>query len=462
MIQRTRYFELAYTDELKHTFSTLQTSAINIPVPSDLNEKTKSKALPPAFSQYGISSSFLSNYWSKMFLIIIGFGSFFAFVGLRKGMKRFDNKMMFASSKVMKFLSMVAFNFALVHLYGSLDDIMFFTILDWRATLFNSAVSIFSFALSLIFTFVSIGLLAYCVRFLAKYQEAKKNDTTINYAKESLESFKNNNKKMKILYQDFKDIHWSLQSFLCFFIIRSIVSGIIYATLFDYPIAQIILLLLLSVAMLIGLVVKKPFQDRLQFGFQIFLEVVIFIVYIIDFILAIMDAKESHDFDAREILCTLIIVINYILILGSFVFLITQIIKSLSTVFKSLKSDFEFSHLDLDIKTRQTSPLESMNNSISKSQMASPELRPKPKEGLTLTLHDMSSREGLANASYTHRKMSSFNIESPPRGKNVFSFSEEKMVLENIEKEQEPQTDFHARLKNRIAQFKQYQEQPPL
>lgn len=58
IIQRTRFFKINYSDELRNTFKTLQTTAIKIPAPSSIDEKIRSKNLPGVFAQYNISPSF--------------------------------------------------------------------------------------------------------------------------------------------------------------------------------------------------------------------------------------------------------------------------------------------------------------------------------------------------------------------------------------------------------------------
>ena len=348
LVQRTRFSNIQYSPELQTVFKSLQTNIVEIPPSSYINKNMNSKQLPIVFSKYEISSSFLVNYWGIFWFLVIGLMSFTIITIIMIIRKKEEE------DKKLKFLSFAAFNFFLVVLFGSLDDIMFFGILDMRSSSHNSALSNFSFTLALIFTISAVTLLALYFKFLRRYQ-AKLNGMKIApITIPNASDLKKDNEYLKLFYQDFDDSSLTKLAFFIFFVIRSMITGVIYATLFEHPLAQSILLMLMSMTMMIALHIKRPFKEKNNHYFQLFLESVLLLVYFFDFILAIMDQAGSGDYRARERICMGIIVLAVILIVVNVIALLVKIFQALSSYFTILK--FEQIYKSVKIHSEPTSP----------------------------------------------------------------------------------------------------------
>jgi len=170
------------------------------------------------------------------------------------------------------------------------------------------------------------------------------------------------------------------------------------------------------------------------------------LVYVMDFILAIMDENGSTDFDTRERICTGIITLNHILIIGSFFFFVYHIIQSVSSIYNALKPDK---------KTRQVVPLSTSRNLDNTS--SSPELQPrmKDKDISSVNIQDMTSRDNLLNGSNMGvSETSSPNLNPKTHSKNSFPFSKESIAKESPEQV----VGSNEHIKNRIIRLRQMEE----
>jgi hypothetical protein len=86
----------------------------------------------------------------------------------------------------------------------------------------------------------------------------------------------------------------------------------ILGTLFDHPLVECILILLMNIAMLAYLFIKRPFKEKIAQIQQVVLELFTLVVNISVFILAVFDARHSEAFDQRKTIGKLLIIINMI------------------------------------------------------------------------------------------------------------------------------------------------------
>ena len=95
------------------------------------------------------------------------------------------------------------------------------------------------------------------------------------------------------MFGAFKDNAFSSQGYLFFFVLRSICTNLALAFLPERPLTQSIIMMLLTLAMVVYLGVKRPFKIIVNQVQQITFEMMILTVNIVLVILSIMDATAS-------------------------------------------------------------------------------------------------------------------------------------------------------------------------
>jgi len=331
IIQNTRYLNLSYSEELLAMFKTFDTNLIDPPSFKTFETHTHSKTLPFVFTLYDLPPNFILNYWQSLMMIIVASTVFVVVLLIEWILKKFSKPT--CCDSILRFLRLSMLNFLLINLYQSLDDILFFSIIDFRSTFLNSFLSNLSLILSIKFTLLGVLLFYFYFRFIWKYQSLKGQGKNQN----SLEAWLKQKEYLKPLFQDFKDNDWSLQIFFSLFIVRNMFAAFIFTTLFEYPLVQTLFLFVSTFILIAGLVIKKPLKELYQLLFQIFCEVLILAVNLIDLILAVLGNSKSEDAIHRERLSKGIIVINSILIFGGFGFMILEIIKTIHEIYKKWK-----------------------------------------------------------------------------------------------------------------------------
>ena len=336
VFRNTRYLNISYNLELKSVFKNIDNDMMSPSAPN-INDKFDSKELPQVFAQYELSPSFLLNYWEKIIPILIGLLCFMMLKLIH--MKAAKYKERYYIQKIIKYLKLSAFNFLLTNIYQSLDDVAFFTILDLRATKMNSPLSNLSMVLAVLCVIIGLVFLIWYFRIIYKFQSLKKQAEYSEEKKKYFEGWVDKNEHLGIMYQDYKDTDWTFQIFFGLFVIRNVLSGLIFALLFEHPLLQTILLLILTISMITGLIVKKPLKELSQLFFQFFCEALVLTVNIIEFVLAILDLNGSENLRSRERLCNGIIVLNNILMFGSLAFQIVEIMKMIYSLYQTWKNE---------------------------------------------------------------------------------------------------------------------------
>lgn len=113
---------------------------------------------------------------------------------------------------------------------------------------------------------------------------------------------------------------WLLSFFVIFITLRDVIFSLLLATMFEYPLAQTIIITIMSCLMIVYLLFKKPFKSKFDAGQQLFFEIIGLMVNVGVFLNAILDAGEYKALEFRNNLGKLIIVSNMIFnfVTGSF------------------------------------------------------------------------------------------------------------------------------------------------
>ena len=309
IVQYTRYLDLIVSDDLKEIYSDWNTEILSIGFPNSLSHLLNFKELPLVYARYDMDSAFLANFWSV--LLTFG-GGLFVFI---------VSKVVFLKSKEGKFQDWLrrimagSVNFMIAQIYGCVDDILFYFVLDARTNRLNSHFSRTSLLFGIAFGLCGGWLLGFNFWIVKKYQEVKKKDST------QVENFNEKNKLWELFYSDFSDNNFWSHSFLGFLVARNTLASLTIAIFFEYPVLQTITLLLMDIFIIVFMFVKKPFtrlQDKISQGY---FEIIALVVHIATLILSVQEEGSPEN------LSKTIIYSNTAMMAGTLGFMLLEIVK---------------------------------------------------------------------------------------------------------------------------------------
>ena len=220
-------------------------------------------------------------------------------------------------------LSKAGLNFLVVTIYGSLGDVVFFSVLEMKSVLFGSPCSSFSFVLSVLFLISVLCLLSLHCKFLLQYRRLK--PKLHADLLEAFEIFIKKHESMKALYDDFSDATLFKHGFMLVLVTRDIIVGLVITTMSSFPLAEAIIICSCSVLMCSYLLLNNPFRHRSNQILQIFAELSVLVAFICTLSLAISDVNKRVMPNNRERLGMAIICINVILNSGCSILLLFKI-----------------------------------------------------------------------------------------------------------------------------------------
>jgi len=325
ILRNVKYLNISVSPDLRQTFLSWKVTSSFLSAPKSWSSQSDSESLPTVFSRYDLESIFLINYWKILILALIGLTIFviFKLLEMHNPKGRWG---LFTRS-----INVAASNFALNQFYSNLDDVILYLTLDLRSTKFDSPLEVFSIVLGALLLFGGVIIVGVHMWLLWKYQGLKGKNMT------QLEGFTLKYENISLLFKDFKDLALFTQSYLLINLIRGLVSSIIVALLFEYPLLQIILLLTLNILMIIFLLAKRSFKDSLNIFGQFFCEFVLLIANVCMFVMCIFGAVGSKPLDAIEKLSKCVIILNIILLIGCVIFLVLSIGKIFYGVYQEKK-----------------------------------------------------------------------------------------------------------------------------
>ena len=226
----------------------------------------------------------------------------------------------FFDSLVQKILA-GSINFIVVQAYGCLDNILFYFVLDVKTNPFNTGFSRTSFAFGIIFVICGGFLMVHSIMIVKKYHRLKHEGNMKNDMKD-LEVHKKKNKYMEVFYGDFNDADVWSQCFLAFLVLRNNISSLVLTLLYDYPLMQTLFLIILDGAIIIFMLIEKPFTTIRGIFFQYYFETIVLIVHICCLILSWNDGPSES---LKKGVCGTIIYMNTALVTGALCFMSIEI-----------------------------------------------------------------------------------------------------------------------------------------
>lgn len=314
VFSQIKYFNIAYSGQLQVALQTWVSSFVSLSLTPDISdstiEKIPERRVPEIFEKYDVSSSFLINFWESLGIIIFVTIAWVAFKGL---------ELLFVSQKKLKFASfsqnarIMAQNFLISTLYGCYGDIVLFSLIEYRSFEFGWNLSLLSLIISIILLLVMFAFFWYQINLLLNYQKLKKRDeSSSNDSPKQLDRFTKVNEGSQVLWKDFKDDSLTPQLYLFILSGRDIIISLLLATMFDYPVAQTFIALILSLLTIAYLLMKKPLESTFDLIQLVFFEIIGAAVGICILINAVFGSDKSNAVDSRKSIGKTIIAFNLI------------------------------------------------------------------------------------------------------------------------------------------------------
>ena len=305
-------------------------------VPDSFRTSIKERKVPPAFEKYGLSSSFILNFWKKMMLILMISMIVALALSIEFAMTKWEFLKKIPSAVIREF----AQNYLLTQLYSSAGDAVLYSTLQYRAFKFWSKSELLDFIVSVIFLLAVFIVPVWHYFIILKYRKIK-NSTENIMNKEVLKSFQESNKGIKLFFENFQDKSKPQQLFLIFLAVRDMLFSLVITMLFAYPLLQITILLVLNIAMIVFLIVKRPFKIIFNLIQQLYYELLVFFALVILLILVGLDMNHSTDDHARDILGKILIMESLLFTYGTLILTIFSVLRIALDFLKGLKKNKE-------------------------------------------------------------------------------------------------------------------------
>ena len=335
MLPYIRYMKINYPTKLQlmldHSRSDDLSFQFGFGMPSSLANKFPQHPLPYVFAKYHLQSNFLVSYWTTMSSLLIVFCLSFTISMMVYFLKNYRKYRVFLQqiSKVLRW------NFILMIFFSSLDGIVLSTSLNLRTSINKSSSNIISLLFCVIVNiamFAAFVLVVYVARDARKLKHTThpENSKAVVHAKKKWERY-------KIVLKDLKTDKLLQHCFFFFYMFRIYVFYLIISYLYEYPLIQTILIMLLHLFIMSYLVIMRPFTSRLAVVQCLSDEITMLIVNISLLVLAISDKQGIHTGTVRSLSSNLIIYANFWLNISAILFLACILVVGLRKGYRAAK-----------------------------------------------------------------------------------------------------------------------------
>jgi len=307
-----------------------------IPEPSYLRENINQYEVPYQYAKYGISSSFTLNYWDTLSVLALIFAITIVLNIVAKLLDR--KRTMTIKNIILTLRQVVRWNLLLLVFCSSYDQITLFTYLEVRHLELTQPINIVDFILSILSVIMAIFVLVTCIYLVRTYQKLKKQIVPAGRSGlESMRQFILKWESYKVLYSGYKDYSFITQSFLLFFIGRSILFNLIIIGFYDYPIVQATMITILSILMVTYIFKTKPFVQKSGIIELVLLESIVLVANISVLVLAILDTWPDEYLEKKALFGDIMLYATVSFTLVSIVFMFVEMIEKLIELYKAVK-----------------------------------------------------------------------------------------------------------------------------
>lgn len=335
--------DINYPPRLQLMFDSQSSSSIsfnlNFGLPKNAVEKFPKYPLPGRFARYEGTSSFILNYWKglvtlSLLLFIIAMATIFA--PLTKSTK-------YVHLILRHIENITKWDLFLLLLCTNIDGLGVYSSLELRNIHPNVALSLLSTIICFAMNLLVLNLLAQALYMFIDLQRSRYQ--VIPLPQVSPINNEDNLKKKEapkwsqysILYRDFKDTSFFQQSFMFFFLLRVYAFDMIIGYFFAYPLAQAIVINIMSIVLISYLAFKRPYKRPFDLVKLMINESIIALVNMNVLILAVLDKCGAELTGIRARLGDIVIIANVMFNVLAVFFIVAEVILRVVTVYKIMK-----------------------------------------------------------------------------------------------------------------------------
>jgi len=333
---RIKYMDVTYSTDLYKSLADIWNErylslGYSFGMPNFVGDNQNPKDIPSNFAKYGIASNFLINFWESL-VILIFIMLFYLGAQLTESLLG-NNKNALSQHQIAQKFRIVIQCLLLTQLYLIFGDIILFACLEWRYLDLSQAFTTLSFGFSLLFTVLPAGCLVLQFLLVQKFQQ----DRNTNPADDErlLDFYKIKYPVCQIFFRDFKTQGVVYQSFLFLLILRDVLFSIAIAFLSISPLAQSIILMILSLPIGVFIVIFRPFKSWWNMAQQILYELIIFIVAIDMLIMETFDQSNLAAINPRKKIGLSIIIVQICFISIGLLYLFIMLFAFLNDLYKN-------------------------------------------------------------------------------------------------------------------------------
>jgi len=337
-----KYINISYSSELQNALETWTPNYIsfgfNDNMPDSIETRFVNSSVPYVFSKHQVNSCFLINFWEPLIMLVLLILLLVIVLLADWAISYWKKDKRSLQYRVITRVKVMILNFLIVQLYGLYGDVVFFALIEFQNQRLTPGLNLLSvFAIVILGGAMLLGFFLH-LNLLKRYQNLKNNFGGNAETKQHFDNWIKDHAGIQVIFGDFKDYSLIHQSFLLIMTIRDILFSLILSTLFNHPLVECILILLMNIAMLVYLLIRRPFREKIGQIQQVVLELITMVVNVSVLILAVFDARNSEAFDQRKTIGKLLIVINMVFNFAIVGFMLLNLFIQGFEIYKDYKS----------------------------------------------------------------------------------------------------------------------------
>lgn len=324
MLQYLRFLNIPYSQRLELTFKPHNSIAgpfgIGPKLPAEALTKIPMHPIPQRFMKFHVHSSFLVNFWDSLIFMSIIIFCVALFKLAEWSISKIKNRPV--PYPIVKKIRAAVQNMFFMQFYNILGDVLFFSIFELKNLNFESAETIISFCLAILFICIGGLVIAIHLSILLKFYNLRKKTAWVSKIEGLYKAYEGS----EVFFKHFKNKTVLTQSFLLLFVVRNVLFYLTIALLSGYPLVQAMLIFILTIFILGYLILLRPFNTIVNLLQQITCEVMFLLANTCVFIIIQLDFKKENSNHIRDSLCDVIIYTSLVFTLVPQAFLAVKIV----------------------------------------------------------------------------------------------------------------------------------------
>ena len=308
MLQYIKFLNITYPPKLQVMFMHQESnSSFNAKVANKLSESFINRPLPDRFGYYHMKSNFIVNFWQSLVILLAIFGltMFLIFLSIVTVHHKRVNDL------VNKILSAIKWSVFFIIFSGTYGDIMLFSAFEFTTTDFDELYSIISFFICCIINILALLILIKII--MVNLALRRRKNMKVHETEDPMINPEKDFEDYKAVYECYKDKSFDQQIFLALYVLRVSLFNIIISYLYKNPLPQAIFILLLNLAMVVYLIIKKPMKKLINLIQQLTIESLLLVFNVCVLILAFADNANNDSIDTRNNIGEVMAAINIIM-----------------------------------------------------------------------------------------------------------------------------------------------------